>query len=309
LAAGFFAAGFFAAVFFAAAFFAAGFSAAKKPAAKKAAPKKAAKKAVAKKKPAAKKKTAAKKLAAKKTVAKKAAAKKTAAKKPAAKKAAAKKTAAKKPAAKKPAAKKTAAKKAAPKKAAAKKTVRKAGARRAKAAPAATPAASEGGEPSEPDGESGLLSSPYQAPRISGLVGGEEFDAGLVRGKWVVLYFYPKDMTPGCTLEALDFQALGNDFKQQDAVVIGVSKDSCQSHRKFAQKEGLSFLLLSDEGGDLCERFGVWKEKSMYGKTFMGIERSTFLLNSQGHVVAHWPKVKVDGHAAAVLSTLKKVSR
>lgn len=274
-------------------------SAAKKPAAKKAAPKKAAKKKTAAKKPAAKKKVAAKKAAPKKAATKKPAAKKTAAKKPAAKKTAAKK----------PAAKKTAAKKAAPKKAAAKKTTRKAGARRAKAAPAATPAASEGGEPSEPDGESGLLSSPYQAPRISGLVGGEEFQANLVKGKWVVLYFYPKDMTPGCTIEARDFQALENDFKRQDAVVIGVSKDSCQSHRKFAQKEGLSFMLLSDEGRDLCERFGVWKEKSMYGRSYMGIERSTFLLNPQGHVVAHWPKVKVDGHANAVLSALKKVSR
>ena len=278
-------------------------SAAKKPAAKKAAPKKAAKKTVAKKKPAAKKtvakKATAKKATAKKTTVKKAAAKKTVAKKTTAKKATAKKTTAKKAAAKKPAAKKTAAK----------KTTRKAGARRAKSAPAATPAASEGGEPSEPDGESGLLSSPYQAPRISGLVGGEEFDAGAVSRKWVVLYFYPKDMTPGCTLEARDFETLKNDFKQQDAVVIGVSKDSCQSHRKFAQKEGLSFMLLSDEGGDLCERYGVWKEKSMYGKTFMGIERSTFLLSPKGHVVAHWPKVKVDGHAAAVLSTLKKASR
>jgi peroxiredoxin Q/BCP len=116
-------------------------------------------------------------------------------------------------------------------------------------------------------------------------------------------------MTPGCTLEARDFEALKDEFKRQDAVVIGVSKDSCESHRKFAQKEGLSFMLLSDEGGDLCERFGVWKEKSMYGKTFMGIERSTFLLNPKGNVVAHWPKVKVDGHASSVLSTLKKVTR
>ncbi|MEN9827349.1 MAG: hypothetical protein RI953_3094 [Pseudomonadota bacterium] len=278
-------------------------SATKKPAAKKAAPKKAAKKAVAKKKPAAKKKTAAKK-----TVAKKATAKKTTAKKAVAKKAAPKKAAAKKPAAKKATAKKATAKKAAPKKAAAKKTVRKAGARKAKAAPAASPASSEGGEPSEPDGESGLLSSPYQAPRISGLVGGEEFRDSFVKGKWVVLYFYPKDMTPGCTIEARDFQALNAQFKQQDAVVVGVSKDSCQSHGKFAQKEGLSFMLLSDEGGDLCERYGVWKQKSMYGKTFMGIERSTFLLNPKGHVVACWPKVKVDGHAKAVLDTLKKLN-
>ena len=290
-----------------------------KPAAKKAGAKKAApKKAAAKKKPAAKKKVAAKKTAVKKTAAKKPAAKKQAAKKAAAKKTvkkaaakktvkktAAKKTAAKKPAAKK-AVKKAGAKKAAPKKAAAKKTARKPAVRRAKAAPAAAPAASEGGEPSEPDGESGLLASPYSAPKISGHLNGEEFNAASLKGKWKVLYFYPKDMTPGCTVEARDFQALSREYQQQEAVVIGVSKDSCQSHSKFAQKEGLSFMLISDEKSDLCERFGVWKEKSMYGKTYMGIERSTFLISPEGQVVARWPKVKVAGHAHEVLSALKK---
>jgi peroxiredoxin Q/BCP len=285
-----------------------------KPAAKKAGAKKAApKKTAAKKKPAAKKKVAAKKTAVKKTAAKKPAAKKAAAKKAvkktaakkAVKKTAAKKTAAKKPAAKK-AVKKAGVKKAAPKKAAAKKTARKPSVRRAKAAPAAAPAASEGGEPSEPDGESGLLSSPYSAPKISGHVNGEEFNAALLKGKWKVLYFYPKDMTPGCTVEARDFQALSREYQQQEAVVIGVSKDSCQSHSKFAQKEGLSFMLISDEESDLCERFGVWKEKSMYGKTYMGIERSTFLISPEGQVVARWPKVKVAGHAHEVLSALKK---
>lgn len=274
-----------------------------KPAAKKAGAKKAAVKKAGTKKVAAKKKPAAKK----KVAAKKTAVKKTAAKKPAAKKAV-KKTAAKKPAAKKTV-KKAAAKKAAPKKAAAKKTARKPAARRAKAAPAAAPAASEGGEPSEPDGESGLLPSPYMAPKIVGRLNGEVFDSRALKGKWTVLYFYPKDMTPGCTIEAKDFQALDRQYQQQDAVVIGVSKDSCQSHSKFAQKEGLSFLLLSDEETDLCERFGVWKEKSMYGKKFMGIERSTFLISPEGHVVAHWPKVKVDGHAQLVLTALKKVRR
>jgi peroxiredoxin Q/BCP len=282
-------------------------SAAKKPAAKKAAPKKAAKKAVAKKKPAAKKKTAAKKPAVKKAVAKKTVAKKATAKKAAAKKTTAKKTTAKKPAVKKAAAKKASTKKAAPKKAAAKKTARKGGARKAKSAPAAMPAAAEGGESSEPDGESGQLSSPYEAPKISGLVGGEAFHEKVLSGKWVVLYFYPKDMTSGCTVEARDFQSLNDDFARLGAVVVGVSKDSCRSHEKFSQKEGLSFLLLSDEGGDLCERYGVWKQKSMYGKTYMGIERSTFLLNPQHQVVAQWSKVKVDGHAQAVLMTLKKL--
>ncbi len=276
-----------------------------KTAAKKAPAKKAgAKKVAAKKKPAAKKKAVAKKTAVKKTAAKKPAAKKAAAKKPAAKKAVAKKTAAKKPAAKK-----AVAKKAAPKKTAAKKTARKPAARRAKAAPAATPAASEGGEPSEPDGESGLLSTPFAAPRIVGQLNGESFNPALTKGKWTVLYFYPKDMTPGCTVEARDFEALSQEYQQQDAVVIGVSKDSCQSHRKFAQKEGLSFVLLSDESTDLCERFGVWKEKSMYGRTYMGIERSTFIISPEGQVVARWPKVKVDGHAREVFSTLKQLRR
>lgn len=135
---------------------------------------------------------------------------------------------------------------------------------------------------------------------------GEEFNAALLKGKWKVLYFYPKDMTPGCTVEARDFQALSREYQQQEAVVIGVSKDSCQSHSKFAQKEGLSFMLISDEESDLCERFGVWKEKSMYGKTYMGIERSTFLISPEGQVVARWPKVKVAGHAHEVLSALKK---
>jgi len=276
-----------------------------KTAAKKAPAKKAgAKKVAAKKKPAAKKKVVAKKTAVKKTAAKKPAAKKAVAKKAAPKKAAAKKTAAKKPAAKK-----AVAKKAAPKKAAAKKTARKPAARRAKAAPAAAPAASEGGEPSEPDGESGLLSSPFNAPRIVGHVNGESFSPNLVKGKWTVLYFYPKDMTPGCTVEARDFEALSHQYQGQDAVVIGVSKDSCQSHQKFAQKEGLSFVLLSDEKSDLCERFGVWKEKSMYGRTYMGIERSTFIISPEGKVVARWPKVRVDGHAQEVLATLKQLRR
>jgi peroxiredoxin Q/BCP len=102
---------------------------------------------------------------------------------------------------------------------------------------------------------------------------------------------------------------LSAEYEKQDAVIVGVSKDSCQSHAKFAKKQSLSFVLLSDENSDLCERFGVWKEKKMYGKSFLGIERSTFLINPAGMVVAQWPKVKVDGHAKEVLTTLKQVRR
>ena len=292
-------------------------SATKKPAAKKAATKKPAAKKAAAKKPAAKKavakkvvakKAAAKKPAAKKAVAKKVVAKKAAAKKPAAQKAVAKKVVAKKAAAKKPAAKKAAAKKVVAKKATAKKPVAKKAAR-AKKAPAASPAPTEGSEPSEPEGGLGLLKSPYSAPKITGHVNGKAFNVSALKGKWTVLYFYPKDATPGCTIEAKDFERLSGEYEKNNAVIVGVSKDSCQSHTKFAQKESLSFVLLSDENSDLCEKFGVWKEKKMYGKSFLGIERSTFLINPEGMVVAQWPKVKVDGHAKEVLAALKRVRR
>ncbi|MEY2987982.1 MAG: hypothetical protein RJB13_1503, partial [Pseudomonadota bacterium] len=217
--------------------------------------------------------------------------------------AAAKKPVAKKAAAKKPAAKKAAAKKAAAKKPAIKKATR------AKKTTVAAPAASEGSEPSEPEGGLGLLKSPYTAPRITGYVNGKSFNGSALKGKWTVLYFYPKDATPGCTIEAKDFERLSPEYEKNNAVIIGVSKDSCQSHTKFAQKEALSFVLLSDENSDLCEKFGVWKEKKMYGKSFLGIERSTFLINPEGMVVAQWPKVKVDGHAKEVLAALKRVRR
>lgn len=124
-------------------------------------------------------------------------------------------------------------------------------------------------------------------------------------GKWVVLYFYPKDMTPGCTMEAQDFRDLAKDFKKADTVVVGVSKDSCARHDKFKEKYDLSFTLVSDEDGDMCESFGVWQEKSLYGRKFMGIVRATFLLDEKGIVREVWPKVKVKGHAAEVLAAAK----
>jgi peroxiredoxin Q/BCP len=128
-------------------------------------------------------------------------------------------------------------------------------------------------------------------------------------GHWNVLYFYPKDMTSGCTIEARDFQSLLKKFQNLGCQVIGVSKDSCASHQKFATKEGLNFQLLPDSSGEVCQAFDVWKEKSMYGKKFMGIERSTFLIHPSGEIVQSWHKVKVTGHAEEVLETLKNLSR
>ena len=127
----------------------------------------------------------------------------------------------------------------------------------------------------------------------------------LLPGK-VVLYFYPKDDTPGCTTEALDFSRLKEDFAAAGATVVGISKDSVKAHDKFCRKHGLGVILASDEEGDTCERYGVWVEKSMYGKTYMGIERSTFLIGGDGTVLRAWPKVKVAGHAEEVLDVARQ---
>jgi peroxiredoxin Q/BCP len=118
----------------------------------------------------------------------------------------------------------------------------------------------------------------------------------------VVLYFYPKDDTPGCTLEAQDFTAHAAAFAAAGTTVIGLSKDSVKAHDKFCKKHGLQIILASDEGGTTCEDYGVWVEKSMYGKTYMGIERSTVLIDSAGRVARIWPKVSVKGHADEVLA-------
>jgi len=125
------------------------------------------------------------------------------------------------------------------------------------------------------------------------------------KGKNVILYFYPKDDTPGCTKEACAFQESLPDFSGADAVVIGVSKDSEASHDKFKKKYGLDFALVSDVDGKICEAYGVWVEKLNYGKKYMGIERSTFLIDKQGVVRQIWRKVKVDGHSGKVLEALK----
>lgn len=131
--------------------------------------------------------------------------------------------------------------------------------------------------------------------------GGKSLSLSDFTGKKVVLYFYPKDMTPGCTVEAIDFTALSAAFEKAKTVVIGVSKDSPKRHDKFCEKHDLKIHLVSDTEGTLCDAYQVWKEKSMYGRSFMGIVRSTFLIDEKGIIEAVWPKVSVKGHAAEVL--------
>ena len=121
-------------------------------------------------------------------------------------------------------------------------------------------------------------------------------------GGWAVVYFYPKDDTSGCTREAQDFTELHGEYEAAAVQVVGVSKDSVASHGKFADKYSLGVRLLSDESGAACEAFGVWVEKSMYGRKYMGVERATFLFNAGGMLVREWRKVKVPGHAQAVLA-------
>ncbi len=123
-------------------------------------------------------------------------------------------------------------------------------------------------------------------------------------GKWVVLYFYPKDDTPGCTTEARDFTALSDQFAERNAIVIGVSRDTVAKHDKFRAKHDLAVELASDESGEVCETYGVWVEKNMYGKKYMGIQRATFLIDPKGKIAATWPKVKVKGHAEDVLAKI-----
>jgi thioredoxin-dependent peroxiredoxin len=125
------------------------------------------------------------------------------------------------------------------------------------------------------------------------------------KGKNIVLYFYPKDNTSGCTKEACNFRDEFPKFKNIDAVILGVSPDSVQSHKKFAEKHDLPFNLLSDEDKKVLEKYGVWKEKSMYGRKYMGVERTTVVIDENGKIRKIFPKVKVDGHNSEVLEALK----
>ena len=139
--------------------------------------------------------------------------------------------------------------------------------------------------------------------------GGEQFKLSDLKGKKkVVLYFYPKDDTPGCTKEACDFRDSIKKIQQQDAVVLGVSADPVKSHEKFIEKFKLPFPLLSDEDKKVIKDYGVWQEKSMYGKKYMGIMRTTVVIGKDGKVAKIFPKVKVDGHADEVLETLKSLN-
>ena len=130
-----------------------------------------------------------------------------------------------------------------------------------------------------------------------------------LKGQVTVLYFYPKDDTSGCTLEAKDFSCLADQFKAAGATVIGVSPDGVESHKKFKKKHELSVLLAADEGREAAGAFGVWVEKSMYGKTYMGVERSTFLIGKTGRIEKSWRKVRVPGHADEVLAAVKALNK
>jgi len=126
-------------------------------------------------------------------------------------------------------------------------------------------------------------------------------------GSWVVVYFYPKDNTPGCTIEAEGFRDMQRDFQKRNAHILGVSKDSCSSHKKFIAKKKLTFTLVADTDHRLMEAFGTWGERSFMGRTYMGTSRSTFLLDPTGKVVRVWEKVSPLGHAEEVLTTLREL--
>ncbi len=129
------------------------------------------------------------------------------------------------------------------------------------------------------------------------------------KGKWIVLYFYPKDNTSGCTKEAIGFTEKKKEFEALNAIILGVSPDSPKSHRNFIQKKELSLTLLSDQEHKVLEAYGVWQLKKMYGREYMGVVRSTFLIDPEGKIAHIWPKVKVTGHVEDVLSKLKEVHK
>ena len=135
--------------------------------------------------------------------------------------------------------------------------------------------------------------------------GGDNTTLSALRPGAVVLFFYPRDDTSGCTKEAVAFSTLKDQFDAAGVTVMGISKDSLASHEKFASKHALTVPLLSDEHADVCEAYGVWAEKSMYGKKYFGIERSTFLIDGEGRIARVWRKVKVPGHAEEVLDAVK----
>jgi len=134
---------------------------------------------------------------------------------------------------------------------------------------------------------------------------GEKISLKELMGKWVILYFYPRDNTSGCTTEALDFTAKQSDFENEGAVIVGISPDSCSSHQGFMVKHSLGITLLSDSEKKVSEKYGVWQKKSMYGKEYYGIVRTTFLIDPYGKIVHSWDRVKVKGHADDVYTKLR----
>lgn len=152
------------------------------------------------------------------------------------------------------------------------------------------------------------LSAGMKAPDFSvAFDSAQDVTTESLKGKHKVIYFYPKDDTPGCTIEAQDFRDTMADFERAGAVIIGVSRDSVKSHDNFKQKFCLPFPLASDEAGTMCEDYGVWVEKSMYGKSYMGVERTTFLIDKSGTIRQIWRKVKVEAHVQDVLKATRNL--
>lgn len=150
-----------------------------------------------------------------------------------------------------------------------------------------------------------MLSVGDKAPAFSLLSdSGKSVSLKDFKGKTVVLYFYPKDMTSGCTVQACDFRDHAKAYAKKKSVILGVSRDSVKRHEAFRDKYDLPFPLLADEDGAVCKAYGVWKEKSLYGRKYMGIERTTFIIDGSGKITAIFPKVKVKEHAASILSTI-----
>ncbi|MDP4087387.1 MAG: thioredoxin-dependent thiol peroxidase [Bacillota bacterium] len=148
--------------------------------------------------------------------------------------------------------------------------------------------------------EVGMLAPDFALPANNG----ETVKLSSFQGENVILYFYPKDMTPGCTTEACDFRDQHESFKGLDAVILGISPDPVDRHVKFVEKHGLPFLLLADPDHQVAEAYGVWKLKKNFGKEYMGIERSTFVINKEGKIAKEWRKVKVKGHVEEAMEFL-----
>ena len=151
--------------------------------------------------------------------------------------------------------------------------------------------------------EAGSKAPSFDLPRD----GGGSVSLASLAGRKIVLYFYPKDDTSGCTKEAIEFNALKNNFDKINTEIVGVSPDSIKSHDKFKIKHGLDLALIADESKSMLEAYGVWTEKSMYGRKYMGVERTTFLIDAAGRIARVWRKVKVPGHAEEVLASAAEI--